>query len=459
MSATSSQSTAPSTNGSAPPEGQGLPEASLGESLGVIATGVVPSLVRGLFAPRKRAVKLLTSLDSDRRAVELLSAIRKRHPGEGVRLLGGRLVVLWGPSAIRQVLDRSAYEYDSGSGAKGKGMTHFSPDALTLSRGEKWEDRRKFTETVLATSERLHPLAGRFLAVVADEAERLHISGDLDWPQIEELFDHITLRVVLGDRARGDQHVTRLLEKRMHEGNRLVATGSDDELFEMQGRLERYVREAEEGSLVSRFADAPQSDLTRVVNQIPHWLFATRDTLAMNVARALAVIGSDEGVELKVREELGDADPSSPEAIDGLEYLEGCLQEAMRLWPTTPLLARETTEDVTIVGEKVDEGTQILMLNVFNHRNTIDVPDADDFRPDRWADGAHDYRYNHLSNGSQNCPGGALVLLLGKAVLAQLLDRYELDLREPDLDLSGSLPYMLDFFALRFAARPHPDAS
>jgi len=48
---------------------------------------------------------------------------------------------------------------------------------------------------------------------------------------------------------------------------------------------------------------------------------------------------------------------------------------------------------------------------------------------------------------------------LGKAVLAQLLDRYDLDLREPDLDLSGALPHMLDFFALRFAARPHPDAS
>ncbi|MEA2484228.1 MAG: hypothetical protein QOC55_2175, partial [Thermoleophilaceae bacterium] len=166
MSATSSQSAEASTNGSTPPEAGGLPEASLGESLGVIATGIVPSLVRGLFAPRRRAMKLLASLDADRRAVELLSAIRKRHPGEGVRLLGGKLVVLWGPSAIRQVLDRSAYEYASDSGAKGKGMTHFSPDALTLSRGEKWEDRRKFTETVLATSDRLHPLAERFLAVI-----------------------------------------------------------------------------------------------------------------------------------------------------------------------------------------------------------------------------------------------------------------------------------------------------
>jgi cytochrome P450 len=250
-----------------------------------------------------------------------------------------------------------------------------------------------------------------------------------------------------------------MLEERMHEANRLVATGDDDGLFELHGRLERYVRDAEQGSLVARFADAPQSDRTRVVHQIPHWMFATRDTLAMNVARTLAVISSNHEVEERVRAELEHADPTSPSELDGLAYLEGCLQEAMRLWPTTPLLARETTEDVEIAGQEVDEGAQVLMLNVFNHRNTIDVPDADRFRPERWGSGEPDYRYNHLSNGTQSCPGGPLVSLLGKAVLAQLLARYELDLREPQIDLSGDQPFMLDFFALRLAARPHPGAS
>jgi hypothetical protein len=303
-----------------------LPEASLGESLGVLATGVAPALVRGLFAPRRRAVKLLTALDADRRTAEFVAGIRRRHGGEGVRLLGGRMVVLWGPAAIRRVLDRSAYEYASDSGAKGKGMSHFQPDALTLSRGEEWEDRRRFTEDVLATSQRLHPQAERFLAVVADEVEQLHVSGDLTWDHLERLFDHVTLRVIFGDRARGDQELTALLEKRMHEANRLVGAGGDDGLFELHGRLERYLRDAEEGSLVSLFARATQTDRTRVVHQIPHWMFATRDTLAMNVARALAVIADVDPVEHRVRAELEGADLASPEDVDGLRYLEGCLQ-------------------------------------------------------------------------------------------------------------------------------------
>ena len=47
-----------------------------------------------------------------------------------------------------------------------------------------------------------------------------------------------------------------------------------------------------------------------------------------------------------------------------------------------------------------------------------------------------------------------MVLLLGKAVLAQLLGRYELELREPDLPQEGALPNMLDAFAIRFGLEP-----
>jgi hypothetical protein len=44
------------------------------------------------------------------------------------------------------------------------------------------------------------------------------------------------------------------------------------------------------------------------------------------------------------------------------------------------------------------------------------------------------------------------VLLLGKAALAQLLDRWDLTLEEPRLAAGGPLPHMLDFFSLRFGA-------
>jgi cytochrome P450 len=417
----------------------GLPAASVPESVRILLVGVLPSVARGLFSPRRRAMKWLTALDTDRRAVEAISAIRKKHPGQGVRLLGGRIVVIWGADALREVLDRSATVYASDAGAKAKGMSHFQPDALTLSRGEEWRDRRAFNEHVLATSERVHPYRQRFVDVVADEVARLRLDGELEWSDFESLFDHVTLRVIFGDRARDDQELTGLLEKLMGEANRLVGLNTSDDYYEFYGRLERKVASPEPDSLVTRFAGAPQRDTTRVVHQIPHWMFAMRDTLGANAYRALAAIVSDPDVERRAR-----ADE---------QYLEGVLKETMRLWPTTPLLARETTRDTKLAGEQLDAGTQVMILNVFNHRDPEHVEDADRLNPQRWADGRRDYRFNHLSNGTQDCPGGPMVLLLGKAVLGRILERFQLELVEPKLEPGEPLPHMLDFFALRFAVR------
>jgi cytochrome P450 len=439
---------------SAPADGraEGLPAASLAESLGVALWGLLPNVVRGLFSPRPRVMKLLAALGTDERSISALSELRRRHGGQGARLLGGRIVVLWGIDAIREVLDRSAEVYRSDAGAKGKGMSHFQPDALTLSRGEEWRDRRAFNESVLATSEAVHPLGTRFVAVVADEVARLRLDRRLEWSDWERLFDRITLRVIFGDRARDEQELTEGLEQLMGEANRLLGLSQGDEFYELYGRLEAHLRDPEPGSLISCIADAPQSDCTRVVHQLPHWMFAMRDTLATNSFRALATIVADPEVERRVRDEAEGRDLSDPEAVDGLRYLEACFTEAMRLWPTTPLLVRETMCETTLAGERLDEGTQVMILNSFNHRDREQVPDADSFDPERWASGERDYRFNHLSNGRQDCPGGPLVFLLAKTVLARVLEEYRLTLAEPELDLREPLPLVLDFFELRFDA-------
>ena len=382
-----------------------LPEASLGESLRFVFTGLVPSLARGLFSPRPRAMKWLTRLNTDKRAIATLAAIRDKHGGEGVRVMRGKIAVLWGENALREVLDNSATKYASDAGAKKKGMSHFQPDALTLSRGDEWKDRRKFNEHVLEPDAQ----QARILDVVTDEVQRLRIGPQLEWKDWERLFDHITLRVIFGNSARNDQDLTDLLEKLMGEANRIVGTGPGDDYYEFYGRIDKYLANPDPYSLVARIADAPQSDSTRVAQQIPHWMFAMRDTLGANAYRALAL------------------------AVEGgYDDLGGVLSEAMRLWPTTPLIARENVED----------GSQVMVLNVFNHRDPKG-PDLSEVKPGR----EHSYRFNHLSNGTQDCPGGGLVMLIGTAVLEQMLSEYKLSYRGPKLNPP---PEMLDFFSIRF---------
>src|SRR4051812_47198707 len=227
-----------------------IEDASVSEGLKFVATGLLPSLARGLFKPRRGAMKRLTAMASDDRAIRVLSEIREKHGGQGVKLLGGRIAVLWGAEAIREVLDQSADLYASDGGAKKKGMCHFQPDALTISRGEEWRDRRSFNESALAYHERLHPFAQRFVDVVADEVARFRIGPALEWREFEDLFDHITLRVIFGDRARGDQELTGLLAKLMEEANRIAGLKTSDDYYELYGRIERYLADPEPGTLV-----------------------------------------------------------------------------------------------------------------------------------------------------------------------------------------------------------------
>ena len=52
-------------------------------------------------------------------------------------------------------------------------MCAFQPDALTISRGDLWRNRREFAEAVLDTARPRHRLADRFGAVARGEAEAL----------------------------------------------------------------------------------------------------------------------------------------------------------------------------------------------------------------------------------------------------------------------------------------------
>ena len=174
-------------------------------------------------------------------------------------------------------------------------MEHFQPTALTISRDGAWEERRRFNEAVLDTGKPAHRLARRFATVIAQEGaaliDEIETDGDgfLDWDAFNLCVRRITLRAVLGDDARDDGRVFELLSKLMEEANGLPKERSEHyEPF--RRRIEGYVADPEPESLVGLFADAPAGPDTDPAGQVPHWLFACGDTLAINAYRALALI-------------------------------------------------------------------------------------------------------------------------------------------------------------------------
>jgi cytochrome P450 len=439
-----------------------LPSASLAESVQFNQLVVLPNAVQGLFRRRRAPVAVATKTGVDGHAVGLMSRLRRSHgPGPvWIRVMRDRALLMLDVEDVRRVLEGSPDPFASDPPAKRRGIAHFQPDALTISRGELWAERRRFAESVLESAKAAHRLADRFVAVTAeelrlviDEVER-DDDGVLGYDAWHRAFRRIVRRIVLGDAAREDEELSDLLGELMSEANGLPSSRSKH-LDPFMERLEEHVARAEKGSLSSLFARAPAAEDSPPAGQAIHWLFATQDTDSANALRALALICAHPEQHALLDGELDRAGAeglASGKGVAGLTFMRACLSEAMRLFPTTPLLSRETLVELSWRGAVVPAGTQILIVNAFHHRDRERLDYADRFAPEEWIDGdaSENWAFNHFSHGPQGCPGANLALLIASSALATVLTEREVSWRGGGLNAAKPLPHMLDYFGLEF---------
>lgn len=415
------------------------------------ATQTVPQLLRGTFTQRPGMSSFLARRLADPQGIRLVTELRRRYGSDYLWLsvAGKRSLLVLHPDACRAVLDASPDVYGPPD-VKVRGMSHFQPGAVTISTGEAWQQRRAFNEEVLASGTPVHPDAGGFL----DEVERmvggLTASGSspISWADLLAGFRSMTAAIVFGPTAQAES-VLRQLDELMARANLIVPSHDPARIAAFQRGIRESVAAASAGSLgAASCPHVTEGDPLPVAGQVPHWLFAMKGTLAINCAYALALVAADPEAQERVCEEAAGLDLADPEAVDGLRFTEGCLREAMRLWPTTPLLVREAMHDTDLRGTRISQGEQVIIHNGFNHRHPEGVPEPDLFLPDRWEPGVWDYRFNHLSNGPQACAGRDLVLLLGKAVLGRLFRAGPWRLASPSLTAGARVPHAFDHTAL-----------
>jgi hypothetical protein len=403
--------------------------ASLVDNVRFNQTVIVPNALQGIFRRRPAAVGIATRTNVDGQAVGLLRSLRRKH-GDGplwVRVVKDPALLLLSVADVRRALEGSPEPFASDPPSKKRGMSAFQPDALTISRGDLWAARRAFAVGVLDD----HGLDARFVGVLEEELAGLGPELDLD--ALQARYRRVTRRIVLGDAAADDEELSGELAELMDQGNGMPSQRKDP-YDDFAARMAGYLERAEEGSLAARAAAQDADPDVRAEGQLTHWLFATADTLSTNVARALALVCT---------------------FPDTATDTGATLQEAMRLWPTTSMLARETTSTLAWDGVRVDPGTQVLIVNTFHHRDPERLGErADRFSPEGWTDGdfGEDWGFNHLSHGPQGCPGANLAMLLGTATLEALLARGPV-LDSPQLDPAKPLPHMLNPYGLRFTLK------
>jgi cytochrome P450 len=320
-----------------------------------------------------------------------------------------------------------------------------------------WELRRRFNEEVLATG-RLHPYAEHFLRVIREEMRELPTAA-LGWPAFERLFQRITLRIVFGDHARDNTGLIEAFDTLMFQANRLLLLRPNYLFAMLYQEIRKYLDKPAPHTLAflckevaQSFKDAKGTDIKiDIASQIPHWLFAMKDTLAINTAYCLALLADDPAAGDRARAEIADT-PGGAKDVDAAAFLGGCVQEAMRLWPTTPMLERECAIPDILGDDVLLPGTRVIIWNACNHRNPEAYPDCNRFRPERWTEPGAEMWFNHLSSGPQGCAGKELALFIAKAVIAELLRGRRWHNRQPVVDAGGAVAGAINPFQIALNA-------
>jgi cytochrome P450 len=437
--------------------------ASLAEGVRFTAQVGVPNVVQGLFRKRDKVVSVAGIVQADYLAYGCTAALVKKYGVEPfyVRVVSEEALLVHHPDDIRRVLEGSPSPFASDPDAKKKGMSAFQPNALTLSRGDLWAQRRAFAEAVLDTGKPLHRRARAFAALAVEEADGLlELGREVEWADVNDAFQRLTRRVVFGDVAADDVAITEQLGALMDAGNKLPgkpAKGYD----EFHAQLQKYVDTPDPAALTGLVAKAPvdgDAGDTDVAGQLIHWLFAMGETLPANLFRTLGVLAGHPLQLAEVRAELNGKRLTDAKTVAGTAYLAGCIQDTMRLWPTTALFGRVTTEDMRFPnGELVPAGTQVLIHNLFNHRNRDRFTYADRFAPEEWTVGRarEDWSFNFFSNGPQGCPGAGLSIFLGQAFLGRLVTAADPVVTSgPRLVPGKALPYTVDLNSLGVTLEP-----
>lgn len=168
--------------------------------------------------------------------------------------------------------------------------------------------------------------------------------------------------------------------------------------------------------------------------EVDTFMFEGHDTTTAAISWCLFLLGNHLDCQEKAYQELqdifGDSDRNiSLEDLNKMKYLERCLKEALRLYPSVPFISRRLAEDVEIGGYKIPKRVELVIHIHDIHRDPEQFPNPDTFDPDNFLPERcvkrHPFSYIPFSAGPRNCIGQKFAIMEEKTVLASVLRAYK----------------------------------
>jgi sterol 14-demethylase len=187
----------------------------------------------------------------------------------------------------------------------------------------------------------------------------------------------------------------------------------------------------------ARYPDGVANTDDEITGLLLAAIFAGHHTSSVAAAWTLIELLRNPGYLARVLAELARVHPNGAPithaSLREIDVMENAVKEALRLHPPIVLLVRVVERDFVFREWILPRGTWLLLSPLVAHRMNDIFPDAERFDPDRFApprnEDKRDFAFIPFGGGPHKCLGSAFALLQVKAILGDLLSRYDFDLR------------------------------
>jgi cytochrome P450 family 135 len=115
------------------------------------------------------------------------------------------------------------------------------------------------------------------------------------------------------------------------------------------------------------------------------------------------------------------------ESLDDDEYLDAVVKETLRVRPVVVDVARKLTREIELDGWRLPAGTLVLPAIASVHARPDLYPSPEEFRPERFLDGAAEsYAWIPFGGGVRRCIGASFAQVEMRVVLREVLRRVRL---------------------------------
>jgi cytochrome P450 len=446
--------------------------------------------------------RVIRSIRSDPIAT-YVGAFRRYGDVFRIRGPGIRQYALYKHEHVEQVFVKNQDNYIKGP--EFEVLAEAAGQGLVTSNGELWRRQRKLVQPLFA-KRHLEPLAphmvgaanalladwdGRFgdggrldvahemtgltLDVVGRALFSADLSGDIAstvgeamTEALPEVLAMMVSPITWGGRALPGMDMKRAMRLRPRSYRRLrTQVNRIDALIEPMIARRAASGDERPADLLQLLLDARDEQtgepmgLGQVRDEVATFLLAGHETTTNALAWMWWLLGRHPDVEERLLAEvetvLGERDPEFADA-DRLVWTRACVQEAMRLYPPLPFVARHSVEEDEIGGVTIEPESMIAVIVYMTHRDPDVWPQPEKFDPERFLPEQARERPRHayvpFSAGRRVCVGNTFALTEATLLTAMIARRWDLDVEPGHIPVPEALNTLRPRGGLPMRIRP-----